>query len=365
MPSVRGRAYYQREGAGFKPARQARYSSLVSRIFARAGKPALARPGHAIFPLARFKRLCRDRRSCLLDDGVKRGGLLDCKIGQYFPIDQNSGLAYAVDEATVGKAKRAHRCIETLNPESTECAFSPLAVAISVLVGLLDRLLGNANGILAPPVKSLRGLEDLLMFCVARDPALHARHGESPSADCVQTQVRFRSAVRQEGLFDGLSVGLEQHARATQLPNLLVGTFDHPVALPGVLVEHLAAAGHFESLLGPGFCFDFGHLALLCGSTMPLPAGGPGLLVRAAADCCAVAAAALMAGQREARGFMADVSADYNRRARCGLSRSGVTMCPRLLRWVRPYNSAACSRLARLTHATTSFFRSVSGEPGP
>jgi hypothetical protein len=37
-----------------------------------------------------------------------------------------------------------------------------------------------------------------------------------------------------------------------------------------VLVEHLAAAGHFESLLGPGFCFDFGHLALLCGSTMPL-----------------------------------------------------------------------------------------------
>src|SRR5256885_7534584 len=122
MPSMRGRAYYQREGAGFNPR-------------------------SAIAACCAVKPSSRDRRSCLLDDGVERGGLLDCKIGQHFPIDQNSGLAYAVDEATIGEAKRAHRCIETLNPESTECAFSPLAVAIDVLIGLLGRLLGNANGI--------------------------------------------------------------------------------------------------------------------------------------------------------------------------------------------------------------------------
>src|ERR1700731_3097005 len=81
-----------------------------------SAKGAGFNPASTIGSRCTVKPSSRDRRSCLLDDGLERGGLLDCKIGQHFPIDQNSGLAYAVDEATVGEAKWAHRGIETLNP---------------------------------------------------------------------------------------------------------------------------------------------------------------------------------------------------------------------------------------------------------
>src|SRR5262249_37866313 len=39
------------------------------------------------------------------------------------------------------------------------------------------------------------------------------------------------------------------------------------VALARLRVQHLAAGGHLEALLGAGLGLQFGHLALLCGSS--------------------------------------------------------------------------------------------------
>ena len=85
-------------------------------------------------------------------------------------------LLEPVDEPAVVQAERAHRRVEPLDPQRAEGALSALAVAVGVLVRLLDRLLGDADGVLAPAVIALGGLEDLLVLGVSGDAALDACH---------------------------------------------------------------------------------------------------------------------------------------------------------------------------------------------
>src|SRR6266849_6786676 len=122
----------------------------------------------------------RDRGLGLLDDRRKSHGLGDCKIGQHLAIDQKPGFVEAVDEPAVGQAEGAHRRIEALNPERPERALAALAVAVGVLVRLLHGLLGDADGVLAPAVIALGGLEDFLVLGVRGNAALDACHGGSP-----------------------------------------------------------------------------------------------------------------------------------------------------------------------------------------
>src|SRR5215831_13328105 len=123
-----------------------------------------------------------DRRLGLFHDRRKRGGLADREIGQHLAIDQQAGLAEPGDEAAVVEAEGPHRGVETLDPQRPEGALAALAVAVGVLVGLLHRLLGDADGVLAPAVIALGGLENLLVLGVAGDAALDACHGGSPSS---------------------------------------------------------------------------------------------------------------------------------------------------------------------------------------
>src|SRR5262249_38425893 len=71
------------------------------------------------------------------------------------------------------------------------------------------------------------------------------------------------SAVGHEILFDVVAVSLEQHARAAQLADLLVGALDHAMALVRVRRHHFSGAGDPEALLGARLGLHLGHLALL------------------------------------------------------------------------------------------------------
>src|SRR5262249_55998938 len=100
------------------------------------------------------------------------GGVVDGWRGRELGVDERRGVAGAGDEAAVGQPERAHRGIEALDPERPKGALAALAVAIGVLVCLLHRLLGDANGVLAPTVIALGGLQDFLVFGVPGDAAL-------------------------------------------------------------------------------------------------------------------------------------------------------------------------------------------------
>src|SRR3979409_12778 len=74
---------------------------------------------------------------------------------------------------------------------------------------------------------------------------------------------RARSGVRQEVFLDVVAVGLEQHAGAAKLTNLLLRPLDHAVALASLGVHHFAGGSHLEALFSARFGLQLGHLALL------------------------------------------------------------------------------------------------------
>src|SRR5690606_15890034 len=79
-------------------------------------------------------------------------------------------------ETGIGQAVLADGGVDALHPEGAEVTLARLAVAIGVLHRLLDRLLGDADGVLAAAVKTLGGFQDLLVLCVGGDASLDACH---------------------------------------------------------------------------------------------------------------------------------------------------------------------------------------------
>src|SRR5258705_297421 len=90
----------------------------------------------------------------LFNDRLERGRLVDREIREHLAVDCHAGLGKPIDELGIVQAERTHGGIETLDPQGAERALSPLAVAEGILVRLLDRLLGDADGVLAAAVKT-------------------------------------------------------------------------------------------------------------------------------------------------------------------------------------------------------------------
>src|SRR6059058_5997262 len=74
---------------------------------------------------------------------------------------------------------------------------------------------------------------------------------------------RARSGVRQEILLDVVAIGLEQHAGAAELTNLLLRPLDHTVALAGLGGHDFTGSRHLEALFSARLGLQLGHLALL------------------------------------------------------------------------------------------------------
>src|SRR5271168_3323860 len=93
----------------------------------------------------------------------------------------------------------------------------------------------------------------------------------------------MRSGVRQEVFLDVVAVGLEQHAGAAELPDLLLCPLDHAMALAALGVQHFAGGSYLEALFSARFGLQLGHLALLMAKENPAASGGfpAKMLVRA------------------------------------------------------------------------------------
>src|ERR1700759_1074838 len=92
-----------------------------------------------------------------------------------------------------------------------------------------------------------------------------------------------RSGVRQEVFLDVVAVGLEQHAGAAKLTNLLLRPLDHAVTLAALGMHDFAVGSHLEALFGARLGLQLGHLALLWPQHETTLAGGRSakMLVRA------------------------------------------------------------------------------------
>src|SRR4029453_19051590 len=235
--------------------------------------PGLSRPSTSW--LQQERRGCPARgRACFLsrqsglglfDDCLEGRGLANGKVGQHLAINGQTRFGEASYEAAVIQPEWPHRRVQALDPERAECALAPLAIAESILVRLLHRLLGDANRVFAAAIIAFGGLEDLLVLGMRRDTTLDAGHGKSPCRTSEWLQEsrgqlpEDRSAVGQPVLLDGLAVGFEQHLGAAMLADCLGCPLDHAVALAGLLVFHLAGRRDLDALFCAGLVFQFGH----------------------------------------------------------------------------------------------------------
>src|SRR6516165_6334318 len=121
-------------------------------------------------------RVPGERRFCLADDCFECRRLADREIGQHLAVNRDAGFGEAGDEPAVVEAERADRGVEALDPQSAKAALAPLAVAISVLICLLDRLLSDPNRVLAPAIIALGGFEHFLVLGMGGDAAFDASH---------------------------------------------------------------------------------------------------------------------------------------------------------------------------------------------
>jgi hypothetical protein len=99
------------------------------------------------------------------------------ELGENAPVDFHRGAFQAIDERAVREPRFARRRIDPRDPQAAELALALAPVAIGVLPRFHDGFIGDAEDVLAPPAKTLRLVENLLVAGAARDAPLDSWHG--------------------------------------------------------------------------------------------------------------------------------------------------------------------------------------------
>src|SRR5665648_13250 len=108
-----------------------------------------------------------------LDEALEGLRLVHGHIGQHLAVELDPGLFQAVDQLAVSRAIGPRGGVDALDPQGAEGALPHLAVAIGVLAGLVDGLLGDADGILAAAVIPLGRLQHLAVAGMGCNAAFH------------------------------------------------------------------------------------------------------------------------------------------------------------------------------------------------
>src|SRR5690606_23572696 len=114
------------------------------------------------------------------DDRLERVALVHREIGEHLAVELDAGALQPVHELRIGEALGADAGIDALDPQAAKAALLHLAVAIGILAGLLDRLAGDADRVLATAVIALRLIQNALVLGARGRAALDACHRSEP-----------------------------------------------------------------------------------------------------------------------------------------------------------------------------------------
>src|SRR4029079_14587889 len=95
----------------------------------------------------------------LIGERLEARRILHRELGQHLAVDLDPGLVETVYKSAVGQPVLARGRVDALAPERAERALLTLAVAVLILQRLLDRLLGDADRVLAPAVIAFGSLD--------------------------------------------------------------------------------------------------------------------------------------------------------------------------------------------------------------
>ena len=77
----------------------------------------------------------------LVNDCFEGSGLIHSEVSKRFAVDDDSSFLEATHQLAVAQAFEASGSVDTLNPESAECTFFVLTIAVSILQTFLPRVL--------------------------------------------------------------------------------------------------------------------------------------------------------------------------------------------------------------------------------
>ena len=115
-----------------------------------------------------------------LDQRRERSRVGDGEVGEDLAVDLDAGQAQAGDEAAVAHAVLAGTGVDALDPELAEVTLAGPAVAVGVLQGVHDLLVGRLVAAALVAVVALGRLEDGAVVLPAVDGALDPGHGGAP-----------------------------------------------------------------------------------------------------------------------------------------------------------------------------------------
>ena len=193
----------------------------------------------------------RQRGACLLGQRAEGGGVVNRQVRQHLAVHLDAGLVQAVHEHAVRQAALACTGVDAHDPQRAELALALTAVAVGVLTGLDDGLIGDAEHTAAGTVVTLGLVQDLLVAGVGDDAAFDSWHG----LGLVKTA---RSGVRQH-LAHGRRVGRAHQRGAIQAPLTLGALLGEDVAQVRVAALERPRAGFLEPLGGAAVGFQLGH----------------------------------------------------------------------------------------------------------
>src|SRR5579872_1780867 len=112
----------------------------------------------------------------LLNDRSKSSLVEHSHVGQHLAVEFDRSLFQAVDEHAVRHVVLAHRRVDTRDPQRAERTLLVAAIALGILPGAHDRLLGDAIDVIATAAVTLGQLDDLLVTGPCGNPTFYSRH---------------------------------------------------------------------------------------------------------------------------------------------------------------------------------------------
>src|SRR6185503_10029968 len=208
---------------------------------------SIKKKGALASPSFRFSVLSGpEARFGLLDDLAERGLVEHREVGEHLAVHVDARLLQARHELAVGHARVAGAGVDAGDPERAELALLVAAIAVGVLAGPHDRLLGDLEYVPTAAAIPLGLGEDFLVARARRDSTFYARHGGGSLG-----VGKHRFHVPQVGRIDPRG--------SAKLALVLGGTLGGDVALPRLVSRHRAAAADPEALSGATLGLHLGH----------------------------------------------------------------------------------------------------------
>src|SRR5690606_15980844 len=170
--------------------RRARSALAEISASARAVRSASDSMANPLFAFALSRSGSLELGLGLFDDGGEGSRLVHGKIGEDLAIHLDAGLQQAMDEHAVAQAMFAGRGVDARDPQGAEIALLLAAIAIGILPGLDDGLVGRAEDLAAGVVITLGLGQDLLVPASGDDAAFDSCHVRLP---------RLTVALRRSG----------------------------------------------------------------------------------------------------------------------------------------------------------------------